>query len=118
MSKIGRDGGVPQSAPATEPDRNGPLAWWRGHHSPLPAYGRLEADPGYVYTVINAAPWIEPISPPPASLTGLCHTCVVTARYCFQVARITWREVTDGTEQCTNCGHSIEPKGASSCAVD
>jgi len=118
MSKIGSGGGVPKSPPATEPDRKGPLAWWRGHQSPLPAYGRLEADSGYVYTVTNSVPWVEPLSPPPPVLTGLCHTCVVDARYCFMVAHITWREVMEGTEVCANCGRVIEPAEGAPCADD
>ena len=72
----GSNAGVPVSPPARQATRHGPFSIWRGHPSPIPWFGRFDADAGYAYHVADRES--DEVYGP------VCSACIVRLIYRFR----------------------------------
>lgn len=96
----GSNAGVPVSVPANEARRSGPFSIWSGHPSPVPWFGRFNADSGYAYQIVDheSDETFDPV----------CHECIVGLIYRFRgFCDLTWTVLATQPRFCDWCDRVI-----------
>jgi hypothetical protein len=93
--------GVPVAPPASTATRHGPFSIWRGHPSPIPWFGRFDADSGFAYQISDRES-DEAFGP-------VCSRCIVGLIYRFRgFCDLTWNPLRDTPCYCDWCDRLLD----------
>jgi hypothetical protein len=97
---MGSNAGVPLSRPAGAPIVRGPFQIWRGHPSPMPWFGKVEASPGLRYSLRDRESDVH--------YGPLCAECVVELLYRFRgFCDVDWSDLVDQGFACDWCDRMV-----------
>jgi hypothetical protein len=79
----------------------GHFSIWRGHPSPIPWFGRFDADPGFAYQICDRES--------DESYGPVCSRCIVELIYRFRgFCDVAWKQSTDSPCYCDWCDRRLD----------